>query len=269
MPELPDVAGFRRYLDATSLHQRIASTSCRDARFVKGLSLQALQRRLKDAELAATRRWGKWLFAPLSTAGALVLHFGMTGALDYAAGDDEPDHARLVLHFANGRRLAIISQRMIGQVSWTEDVDAFAADHDLGPDALDDGLDRSDFITRLRGRRGAVKPALMNQAVVAGIGNVYADEILFQAKLHPATAVDDLDDDRLGGLYTVMRRVLHTAARKGGDGERAPRRWLLRRRGAGETCPRCGGPLETVKVGGRTAWLCPRCQRKAARGTAG
>ncbi|MFW6154180.1 MAG: Fpg/Nei family DNA glycosylase [Planctomycetota bacterium] len=263
MPELPDVAGFQRYLDATSLHQRIASASCHDPRFVKGVSRRALQRRLKGAELVATRRWGKWLFAPLSTGGALVLHFGMTGGLDYAAaGDDEPRHTRLVLHFANGYRLAVISQRMIGRASITDDVDAFAAEHDLGPDALSDGLDRSSFVERLSGRRGAIKSALMNQAVVAGIGNVYADEMLFQAKLHPATAVTDLDADRLGELYTVMRRVLRVAARKGGNGEQAPRGWVLRRRGAEETCPRCGGRLDSIKVNGRTSWFCPACQAK-------
>ena len=180
MPELPDVVGFKKYLDATSLHQRIQSTECLDDRFIKEVSRQRLQQRLKGAELEGSDRWGKWLFVDLSEGGRLVLHFGMTGQLDYGEDRGEPpEHARLVLHFANGRRLAVISQRMIAQASYTEDSSAFGREHELGPDALDRKLDVRSFLELMRGRRGSIKSALMNQSVIAGIGNVYSDEVLF------------------------------------------------------------------------------------------
>jgi formamidopyrimidine-DNA glycosylase len=263
MPELPDVAGFKRYLDATSLHQRVRRTRCFDERFIKGVSRRGLQRRLKGAALERCRRWGKWLFVDLSSGGELVLHFGMTGSLDYAAADAAPPrHCRLVLRFESGYRLAIISQRMIGRASYTDDVRAFAAERRLGPDALDDALDARAFLGLMTGRRGAVKSALMNQSVVAGIGNVYSDEILFQTGVHPAAKVGRLDEPTLRAMHRAMRRVLSVAARKGGNGRRAPRRWLLAARGPGGACPRCGAALDSATLTGRTAWFCPRCQRR-------
>jgi formamidopyrimidine-DNA glycosylase len=261
MPELPDVAGFKRYLDATSLHQGIRSTECFDERFLKGVSRRGLQRRLKGAELEHSRRWGKWLFVELSGKGVLVLHFGMSGRLDYAADEgDPPEHTRLLLHLEEGRRLAVISQRMIGRASWTDDVEAFARQHDLGPDALDDDLDADAFVEIVGRRRGAIKSGLMNQSVLAGIGNVYSDEICFQARIHPAAKIDRLDEKRLREVHKVMRRVLKTAARKGGDGMKAPKGWLLGGRGEDSPCPRCGGKLDSETVNSRTAWFCPRCQ---------
>ncbi len=262
MPELPDVAGFKQYLDATSLHQRIGSTTCRDERFIRDVSRRGLQRRLKGAKLTGSRQWGKWLFVELSSDGWLVLHFGMTGQLDYGADDgDLPEHTRLALHFENDRCLAIISQRMIGRASWTDAPDAFADARDLGPDALD--VDADAFMELLKGRRGAIKSALMNQSILAGIGNVYSDEIVFQARVHPAAKIRDLDDSRLRDVAGAMRRVLRVAATKGGNGHKAPRSWLLGGRGPDEPCPRCGGELDSVTVSGRTSWFCPACQPKA------
>lgn len=261
MPELPDVAGFKRYLDATSLHQRIASTECLDDRLIEGVSRRALQRRLKGTELDGSRQWGKWLFARVSTGGNLVLHFGMTGELAYGAEEgDAPEHTRFALHFDNGYRLAIISQRIIGQVSFTDDVASFAEEHDLGPDATE--VNAAQFVELMQGRRGSIKSALMNQSIMAGIGNVYSDEILFQAGLHPAAEVKRLDKSALKGLHKVMQRVLRTASRKGGNGRKAPSGWLLGGRGEKAPCPKCSGTLDSATVNGRTAWFCPSCQTK-------
>ncbi|MEJ2375499.1 MAG: zinc finger domain-containing protein, partial [Pseudolabrys sp.] len=102
--------------------------------------------------------------------------------------------------------------------------------------------------------------------LIAGIGNVYSDEILFQARLHPQTQVEDLDDTQVGNLYRVMRRVLQTAIKKGAGSEqlfeRAPASYLLRHRESGAKCPRCGGKVKTMKAGGRTAYYCPKCQKR-------
>ncbi len=261
MPELPDVAGFKRYLDATSLHQKVARSEVTDERFIKGVSRQGLQRRLKGARLQQSKRWGKWLLVELNSGGYLVLHFGMTGQLEYRADEgDLPEHTRLALHFENDKRLCVISQRMIGQASWTSDIEQLADEHDLGPDALE--VDTDDFVERLSSRGGSIKSALMNQSIVAGIGNVYSDEILFQAGLHPASKVNELDADTLRKLHKKMRHILRTAGKKGGNGQKAPRGWLLGKRGPKSPCPKCSGGLSKTTINGRTAWFCPQCQTK-------
>lgn len=260
MPELPDVEGFKKYLDSTALHQKITATEVTDERFIKDTSRQKLQRNLKGAELDSSTRHGKWLFVHLSSGGYLVLHFGMTGQLVY--GKDQGGlhaHARLVLHLANDRELDVVSQRMIGRASYADDVDEVLRQHEVGPDAME--ISRDDFVETLKGRRGAIKSALMNQSVVAGIGNVYSDEILFQSGLHPATKVKSLSDKQLKDIHRTMRRVLTVASRKGGDGRKAPRTWLLGDRRKTD-CPRCGTKLKSATINGRTAWFCPHCQSK-------
>ncbi|MFW6159247.1 MAG: Fpg/Nei family DNA glycosylase [Planctomycetota bacterium] len=261
MPELPDVAGFRNYLNATALHQRIGRTSIRDRRLTRGASPQTIARRLKGRALEETDRHGKFLFARVGDAGWLVLHFGMTGQLAYYHdAADEPEHARMVLAFENGRRLAYVNQRRLGRIDFADDPAEFAEAEGLGPDALDPDLGRAEFVERLSGRRGMVKPALMNQKIIAGIGNVYSDEILFQAGRHPTTPVDDLSDDDLAELFRITRRVLRVASDRLADVDRFPRGYLLRRRGEGEACPACGGALRKLTVSGRSAIFCPTCQ---------
>jgi formamidopyrimidine-DNA glycosylase len=264
MPELPDVAGFKKYLDSTSLHQPVARTSILDRRILDGPSPKGLGGKLKGETLEATRRHGKFLFA-LTDAGSgagLVLHFGMTGELAYFQGqDDPPEYTTVLLQFESGGNLAYICKRMLGRVTWTDDVDAFIADEDLGPDALSDDLTRDKFTRRLDGRRGAIKPALMNQAIIAGVGNIYADEICFQAHVHPASKIPDLKTETLQRIHRQMRRILKLAADRGGRIESYPRTWLLSARHRGtDTCPRCDSKLKTTTVSGRTTHYCPGCQ---------
>lgn len=261
MPELPDVEGYKRYLEATSLHQCIQSTSCLDERILKDISRQGLQRRLKGTFLERTRRWGKWLFVKLDIGGFVVLHFGMSGQLQYVSVKrDMSSHARFIFHFENNHHLAVISQRLLGQISFTDNVEAFLNKHGLGPDTLD--VDIAAFRDRIQSKRGFIKSALMDQSVIAGIGNIYSDEILYQTGLHPSSKVQNLHNNQIKDLYKAMRRILKHAAHKGGDIQKFPERWLLARRGKDSNCPRCGGELKSMKVAGRTAWFCLHCQSK-------
>jgi len=267
MPELPDVQAFQNYANRTALHQRIDDVTVMDDRILQDVSEQALKRRLKGAELDGTRRHGKFLFLDVSSNGWLVMHFGMTGELAYfksAYSDEEetPRHTRLLLSFANGYRLAYRCQRMLGLISCTDDVDEFVQAHELGPDALDSEFDADDFLERIEGRSGTIKSTLMNQAIVAGVGNEYADEILFQLGVHPATSMDTLDEKKRRGLFAVMRRVLETAARHEGDTSEFPKGYLLKHRDDDAVCPKCGEQLQTTDVAGRTSCFCPRCQKK-------
>jgi formamidopyrimidine-DNA glycosylase len=263
MPELPDVETFRRYLDATALHKKITGTSITDKRILDGVSMQKLTRRLKGRELEKTRRHGKYLFVKLKGNGWLVLHFGMTGEFTYYRDTAErPEHARMILHFTNGYRLAYISQRLLGRVGLAEDLESFFGEHDLGPDALSDKVDRERFLRILEGKRGMIKPTLMDQSMISGIGNVYSDEILFQAKIHPKTPVNKLNGEDRKELYRTMRRVLRVASRNQADPGRFPRGYITPRRKQGDKCPACAGEVKKITVSGRSSYYCPLCQHR-------
>jgi hypothetical protein len=137
---------------------------------------------------APASRHGKQLFVSIAGGDWLSMHFGMTGGLRYFKGmaKDTP-YERLLVSFSNGYLLAYDCQRKFGKIGLVRDPEAYLNDHDLGPDALDDDFDFKAFRQALRGRRATVKSALMNQQCIAGIGNVYSDEILFQAKIRPDT----------------------------------------------------------------------------------
>ncbi|MFW5839503.1 MAG: DNA-formamidopyrimidine glycosylase family protein, partial [Planctomycetota bacterium] len=227
----------------------------------QGITARSLYPRLKDATFDQVRRRGKFLFARLGDRGWLVLHFGMTGQLQ-SYQDDQPEYTRLVLEFREGHNLAVISRRMLGRVSWTDDVEAFIKAEDLGPDVLDDDLDSDRFAGMLSDRTGAIKSTLMDQSIIAGIGNVYADEICYQASLRPDASLADVDRQQLGRLYRVMRRVLRTAARHGGDADELPDHYLLPNRREGESCSVCGGKFRKMQVTGRTTIYCPDCQHE-------
>lgn len=263
MPELPDVAGFKTYLDSTALHQPIAKTTVQDERVLKGVSRQKLAARLKDNELKGTQRHGKFLFAEMADGGHLVFHFGMTGYLRYYHdGKATPDYARVILHFQNGRHLAYISKRMLGRVSLVEDLERFVKGQELGPDAMDDALDEEWFLEALQGRRGTVKSTLMDQSTIAGIGNVYADEILFQSGIHPATSVNELTEDEKRDLFRHVRDVMKRASGRPVQNKGFPDDFLLNQRREQNKCPRCGDQLSQVEVSGRSSYFCPNCQKK-------
>ena len=261
MPELPDVEIFKRYLDATSLHQRIHDVDVRNKYILKDITAPALARGLKGRLFESSRRHGKHLFVRADGKIWLRLHFGMTGSLDYFKDDKQASrHARVIFVFANHHRLAFDDQRQFGQIGLLKDVDEFLKKRALGPDALD--LDLGEFKQILAKRRGAVKSILLNQQLIAGIGNIYADEILFRTRMHPATEISRLDDKALAKLFRATRYILDKAIAAKADVEQMPKSWLLPHRGKGGKCPRCGEKLRSAKIGGRTAWFCARCQKK-------
>jgi formamidopyrimidine-DNA glycosylase len=261
MPELPDVEMFKRYLDATSLHQRIDDVDVRSTYILKDVTAQELARGLKGRRFESSRRHGKHLFVRTDGKLWLRLHFGMTGSLEYFKDDRHAArHTRVIFIFADNRRLAFDDQRQFGQIGLLKDVDEFLKERALGPDALD--LDLGEFRKIMGKRRGAVKSILMNQRLIAGIGNLYADEILFRARMHPATEISRLGNKALTKLFRAAHDILGKAITAKADVNRMPKSWLLPRRGKGGKCPRCGRKLRSARIGGRTAWFCGHCQRR-------
>ena len=264
MPELPHVAGFKDYADATAVGRTVRHTHVRDPRVLEQDPPRSLAAGLTGHRITAARRHGKFLGLALDDAGRdgvhLVLHFAMTGRLTaYDDPADEPKHTGLVLDLDDGRHLAFSCARRLCRARLAPSFEAFVEEKGLGPDALDPDLDADWFVERLERKRGGLKNALMDQSVLCGIGNEYADEILFHMALHPAVALDRLDPGDRRRLWETLRRVLATAAEAGGELERLPRGWLSRSREEGR-CERCGAALERARLGGRSAWYCPRCQ---------
>lgn len=261
MPELPDVESFKGYIDATSLHQRIEKVEVDRDDILGDVSKRSLQQRLKGRALESARRHGKYLFARLSDDGWLVLHFGMTGYPDYSETEDPPEHTRVLLNFEGGGHLAYVCMRMLGRVDWTENADQFIEQHELGIDAQSEDLDFDRFRKLLEGKRGSIKSALMDQETIAGLGNVYTDEILFQSKIHPKASVNDLGQSQIKAIFKQMGRVLKAAIGAQVNPDKMPKSFLVPLRGESDAeCPRCNEPLQTIKVSGRTTYFCPNCQ---------
>lgn len=268
MPELPDVEVFRQYIDATSLHKKVIAVDVSSSDVTATTPIHEIKERVTGKAFAKTSRHGKYLFVSLNDGKTrMVIHFGMTGKLAYYKHDeDRPEYTKALFTFANGYHLAYVAPRKLGNLRLVEDVTRFLAAKQLGPDALDSNLTRSAFVELLADRQGMIKSALMDQSLLAGIGNVYSDEILFQARLHPRTPVHALDAACLRHIYDTMHDVLETAIDCGADPARFPEDYITPQRHEAGDCPACGGKLEEVDVAGRSAYFCPACQSLPEKG---
>lgn len=263
MPELPEVEMERRYAEAHVSGRRIAGVAKMDTAVLEGVSRASLQRALTGRRFISTRRHGKWLFLQLNSGAWLVLHFGMTGGLVYVHRKEvDPRFVRFRVDFQDGSRLCFTDSRKFGRISLADAPEVFLAAKGWGPDPTLPGFDRETFRARLRSRKGLLKSVLLNQQVIAGIGNLYADEMLFQAGLHPNTRAADLRLKTLDALYDAMMDVFAASLAVGTDYDALPERFLLRRRNSGGQCPKCGRILSTMSIGGRTTAFCAVHQRR-------
>jgi formamidopyrimidine-DNA glycosylase len=256
MPELPEVEIYARYFARHALQQRIARVRVLDERILGAVRREPFARSLRGRTFTRVRRHGKHLFADAGGVW-LHLHFGMTGDLSYYR-DAPPRFARVIFDFENGASLAFEDMRLFGVVDTVPDPDAFIHLHALGPDPL--SMTLGELRPRLVGRRGAVKSLLMSQDVIAGIGNLYADETLFQTSIAPRRAVDRLSPSELSALFRTMRKILQTTIERKERGDDYPPRYLIHHREEGARCPRCGGTIARSIVFGRTTYACARHQ---------
>jgi formamidopyrimidine-DNA glycosylase len=204
-------------------------------------------------------RHGKHLFLPLNSGFVLMLHFGMTGYLSAYKGRDDPEYAYLTVRFDDGYSLSYVIKRMLGAVALADSVEEYLRENDLGPDALDVSPDQLAQI--VAGGRGAVKTTLMNQSRIAGLGNIYTDEILFHARIDPRRECDDLTSEDTKEIHRQIARVCDVAVRAHARPERMPDSFLITHRSPEDSCPRCGGSVAKVTLSGRSTYLCPQCQR--------
>lgn len=261
MPELPEVETFRRYIDKHALHQKISSIHLASSLMLLDTSSSTLKKKLEGNSFKSTFRHGKFLFITLLQDGVLMLHFGMTGDLIYGKGnDDAATSYALLIRFSNGNVLALKDPRKFGKIALVDSAEAFIEKRKYGEDAL---LIRQDeFIGLLKKRKAPIKSVLMNQKLIAGIGNEFSDEILFQARIHPESSSAKLKDSQLADLHRKMRKVLKHAVTLRASRKKLSQYFFLENRKAGLPCPeKCQGVTKMKTIGGRSAYFCPSCQK--------
>jgi formamidopyrimidine-DNA glycosylase len=260
MPELPEVEILKKYLELTSLNQPIKEVTVKDNTILENISPSMLRNKLYLKSFLYSQRYGKYLFTKVNKKSWLVIHFGMTGDLKYFRSiENDPIHDRLLIDFKNGFHLAFNCQRKFGRVAISAGVKNFVKRKQLGKDALE--VSFPDFKNMVKKRKGSLKSILMNQHVIAGIGNLYSDEILFQTKVHPKTKTYKLSCKRIEELFRNMKRVLNIAIKNKTNSIKLPRNFLLPLRFRDANCPSCGSNLQTEKFSGRTAYFCRKCQK--------
>jgi formamidopyrimidine-DNA glycosylase len=257
VPELPEVEIYRRYFARHALGQPVASVQVTDRRILHRATVPALRKALVGSSFHHTRRHGKHFFAQADT-GWLYLHFGMTGDLHYGAA---PKFSRLIITFENDAVLAFEDMRLFGRVGVVRDPDQFIREHRLGPDPLDPTFGAGGFAELLGRRRGAVKSLLMNQRNIAGLGNLWVDEILYQTGVHPRRSVEKIGRTKRQEMFRVMGRILNSAIERQERAASYPKNWLIENRDEGAECRRCGGRITRTVVFGRTTYYCAAHQR--------
>lgn len=257
MPELPEVAHFKKFSDEALLNKKVVKLS-----FGATKPLQETQRTFtetfKDQTFTQTEQLGKYLFIKSDAKKWLVLHFGMSGNVDFSALDELPKHAIITFHFKDDTHFSFVCPRKFGKVWITDSVENFQKEHKLGSDAL--SISKKDFLTLMENQTAGAKSILMDQHKIAGIGNVYADEILFQSHIHPKTKVSNLTKKEVSSLYKNISTILNKAIPIIEKGEKAPDNCLKAHRYEGDDCPGCKGKVEKIQVGGRTTYFCEGCQ---------
>ena len=276
VPELPEVELARATIERGALKRRIADVDDADTYECRPHAPGEIRDALVGRRLTAALRRGKTMWCETSGAGrsrtpgpTLGLHLGMAGRIvvtgpggDTDEGGDrisgsgsaadqarrKPEWDRFTVRFEDGGSLRLFDKRRLGRVRLDPDLD------DLGPDAALVGV--AEFRERVGRGRTAVKARLLDQSVLAGVGNLLADETLWQAGVDPRRHVDTMSTKELTHLHRALRRATAAAVRHGGvhTGEVVPARRT------GGHCPRCGTPMERGTVGGRTTWWCPRDQ---------
>jgi formamidopyrimidine-DNA glycosylase len=261
VPELPDVEGFRRELADALPRRRIRRVQVHDDGILRNTSAAALGRRLAGHRFRTPRRHGKWLILP-TDGPTLLIHSGMTGHPYFTADGAEPEkYERLMVSLDKGE-LRYADLRKLRGVWLADDEEEIAnVMGPQGPDALSIGLRTfRDVVVGRPKRARRLKPTLMDQTVIAGLGNLLTDEICWRARIRSTRPVADLDADDVKRLHAAMTQVLRTSVRHG----RVPGlpHWLTGVRDEPDpSCPRCGTRLARGRVGGRMSFWCPHCQR--------
>ena len=273
MPELPEVETIRLALEPRIVGRRFDRVEINDPRLVRPFEPTAVAAELESERVRALERRGKYLIVRFESGRALLIHLRMTGSLRHADPGslaDDP-HRRAVVRLDDGSDVAYRDVRRFGTWNLLEarELDRYL-ERRLGQEPLGRTFSAPRLAERLHGRRAPVKAALLDQRTVAGLGNIYADESLWRARINPLRPAGELENDEVARLTRGIKEALRAGiARQGAslrdystpDGGRGRMQDEFRVYGrAGEPCPRCGTPIEKIHAAGRGTWYCPYCQ---------
>ncbi len=273
MPELPEVEVVRRGLEAHLVGRRIDEVHVLHPRPVRShpAGAEGMRAHLQGRTVDAVRRRGKYMWLALET-DALVVHLGMSGQFRINARDDElVRNTRVLFNLDDGRQLRFVDQRMFGGLEWCSDQAECPVPH-IALDPFDAAFDVGVVARRMRARRTTVKRALLDQRMVSGIGNIYADESLWRARLHFDHPTERLTQRRAVEVLERAHAVMADALEQGGtsfdmlyvnvNGESGYFSRSLDAYGReGLPCHRCGSPIVRLQFANRSSFLCPKCQR--------
>jgi formamidopyrimidine-DNA glycosylase len=274
MPELPEVETVRARLGPMLVGRRFESVEIFDSRLTRPIEPAEVAAELQGERVAAVERRGKYLIVRFESGLVLLIHLRMTGTLVHARNGAPADeaHRRAVVRLDDGSDVTYRDVRRFGTwlVLRQDELDPYLARR-LGSEPLGTAFSARGLAARLSGRRAPVKAALLDQRTLAGMGNIYADEALWRARIDPRRPAGELDDGEVRALHRGIRRALEAGiARQGatlrnyrtpdGSAGRMQHEFKVYGR-TGEPCPRCGSPIEKTRLGGRGTWFCPTCQR--------
>jgi formamidopyrimidine-DNA glycosylase len=274
MPELPEVETVRRRLAPLVEGRRFERVHIEDPRLTRPLDREEVARELEGEVVGRLDRRGKYLIVRFESGRALLVHLRMTGSLLHVpSGELAADpYRRAVVTLDDGSDVTYRDVRRFG--TWLllepEEVEAYV-DSRVGREPLGEAYRAKHLAEKLDRRKAPVKAAILDQRTVAGVGNIYADEALWRARIHPLTPAAELDPEQVKALHRAIRRALeHGIARQGStlrdyrlpDGASGSMQHEFKVYGrGGEPCDRCGTPIDKIRVAGRGTWYCPSCQR--------
>jgi formamidopyrimidine-DNA glycosylase len=271
MPELPEVETVARGLDEQLSGCTVTGADVHWERSIGAPDPVTFAEHLVGQTVTGVGRRGKWIVIQLDSGHTLLVHLRMTGQLLLEpAGSPDGDYTRVVLHLDDERRLRFSDMRKFGRLILTKDISDVLGD--LGPEPLGDDFTVERFQEMLAQHRGRIKSLLLDQRFLAGLGNIYVNEALWQARIHPLRPANSLSPAETRRLYDAIRAVLRAAIKEGGTtldngnfrqtngeaGEFGSRLQIYDREG--EPCECCGAPIERITVGQRGTYFCPCCQ---------
>jgi formamidopyrimidine-DNA glycosylase len=276
VPELPEVETIRTGLEPHLVGRTFEHVEISDARLTRPHDPREVAAELAGERVAAVERRGKYLVVRFESGRALLVHLRMTGSLRHAARGALHDdgYHRAVVNLDDGSDVAYRDVRRFG--TWLllepDELEPYLAPR-VGVEPLERGFNARWLAQRLQGRRAPLKAALLDQRTVAGLGNIYVDEALWRAQIHPLRPAESLDADEIARLTRAVKQALKAGIRRQGaslrdyatpDGGRGSMQDRFRVYGrAGEPCHRCGTPIDKIRAAGRGTWYCPTCQRLA------
>ncbi len=270
MPELPEVETIKNELMPHVIGRRVAGVTLGWKGIVKQSSPEEFCAHLIGQGVTWISRRGKYLIFSLSSDQALIIHLKMTGSLLLNHASDEADKfIRAILHLDNNYQLRFRDPRKFGAMWLVEDASHVTGK--LGPEPLDENLTAQALAERVSKRKAPIKPLLLDQNFIAGIGNMYADEALYDAKIHPLRPASRLSQEEIRRLHKAIKEVLRAAIgnkgasvenyfRPGGELGTAHFKFRVAHGLGGKFCPRCGTPIERIVVRNRGTYFCPKCQ---------